>query len=169
MQPAPRMIPTRKFDVTPKPLKMLLGIALFGAAACLFYVKMCDPRGVLINNLIELGPLGADILWGVLVFASLAMVAFAGLGLARSFGEKVYITLDSHAIVGPRNWNSNRLVRIEYRSIGNLNHSRISNHEFLAIKANDGRKIKVGQTHFRISGEWAEFLQDLQKNLSGIR
>jgi hypothetical protein len=140
---------------------MLMGIFFFGTAALMFYAKLRDPRGLLINHLIELGSDGADIFWGILILVSLAMSALSLVGLIRSFGEKVYLTVDVHAVTGPRNWNSKRVVRIDYGSIRGVSQQRMRDQEFVVITANDGRKIKVGQTHFRKSDDWSEFLEEL--------
>jgi hypothetical protein len=156
-----------RYDVTPSPRKMLLGIGFFGAAAMVSYLELLDPRPLLINHLIELSPGGADIFFGILMLASLGMVAMACVGLVRSFGEKVFITLDNQSITGPTRYNGTHLIRIDYRAIREVKHSRIHNQEFVVISAVDQRKIKVGQTHFRTATEWEQFLFELRQRMTG--
>lgn len=165
-RPAGLTEPPTSFEVTPHPWRALFGACFFGAAGLLFYVKLRDPRGLLINHLIELDPQSADIFWAILMVASLAMAALAILGFVRSFGEKVFLSLDHHAISGPRNWNSNRLVRITYSTIIDAKFMRMRDQEMIVISSRDGRKIKVGQVHFRRSTEWPQFLALLDARMN---
>ncbi len=154
-----------KFDVTPKPAKMILGIAFFGAGALIFFDKLLDPRGIIINGLIELGPAGADIFYSVLILASAVFVAFGIVGLIKSFGEPTFIVLDSQSISGPTRYGGSSIARISFNAVRDVNVSSISNHEFLVVTGSDGRKIKVGQANFRNSSDWSHFLAELNAKL----
>lgn len=161
-----RMAPTLKYDVTLHPFAMLLGIIGGLAGAMVFVKKLQDPRGLLINRVIELDPASADMFWGALIVASLGLAVAAAIGFVRSFGERVYVTIDSHAISGPTSEYGMRTVRIEYRAIQYIKVTAMRDMETLAITAADGRKIKVGQWRFRISDQWGDFQHELRSKLS---
>lgn len=154
-----------RYDVTPHPLKMLLGIVLFGACALVLAAKLGDPRGLLINGLIELSPAGADVFFALVALGSLAMTVFAAIGLFRSFGEKVYVTSDDQAIAGPLSYNGTRLTRIGFGAIREVKVRRVRDQELLVVVAVDERKIKVGKGNFRVASEWAAFMAELGKRL----
>lgn len=168
-RPAPNAAPLAsralKFDVTPSPWKMLLGIFFFGTAALICFVKMRDPRGLLINHLIELGPVAADIFWAILIALIAVMVGLSFLGFVRSFGARVFLTLDENAISGPANWNGVRTVLIDYRAIRNLKHQKSGKYESVVIVGNGDRKIKVGMIHFRDESQWSSFIEALQNRI----
>ncbi len=144
---------------------MLLGIAFFGAGALVFFGKMLDRRGVIINGLIELDTFGADILYSVLIGTCLTFIALATVALLKSFGAKIFVTVDSQSITGPIRYGGSSLVRISLTSVRDVNVSSVSNNEFLVVTDIDGRKIKVGQANFRISSEWPLFLSELRRRL----
>ena len=150
------------FDITPSAKTMILSIIFFGVCALVLFKKVMDPGGVLINRLIELGPFGADILYGTLFVASLGFVAIATYQIVLSFGKKVFISLDDHAIVGPRWYGNPGEVKVDFTSIRDIEFSQISNSEFIVIHTNDGRKIRVGNKNFRIASEWAQFLDEFR-------
>lgn len=153
-----------KFDITPRPVPMLLAIGMGLTATLVLLAELFDPRALLINGIIELGPTGADIFFGVLIACSLAFAGIGLLGLVRSFGEKVWLSLDSRAIFGPRGWYLiNDPIRIPYNEICSVRLQRINNQHIVTIKATDGRKIRVGSPHFRKEAEWREFLQELER------
>ena len=158
-----------KFNVTPHPLKMLLGIALFGVGAMVMFEKLLDPRGLLINGFIELGPTGADIFFIILIVLCLGMTAFACVGLVRSFGDKVFVTLDNQSITGPSSYNGTRTVRIAFNAVRDVNVTKMRDKEFLVIRSADGRLIKVGQANFRVATEWSQFISELNGRLGGFR
>ena len=154
-----------KFDVTPKPWQMLFGFLFFGAAGAVLAGKVADPRGLIINGLIELSPGGADIFYGVLVATAALMSGAALLLLIKSFGAKMHVSLDNHAVTGPKFYASAGTVRIDFKSISNVDLQRVQNSEFLKITARDGRKIRVGQSNFRVASEWNQFLGELQRRM----
>jgi hypothetical protein len=154
-----------KFEVTPKPMKMLLGIVFFGAGALVFAGQMLDTRGVIINGLIELGPLGADIFYAILIGICIVFIALATFALLKSFGDKTFVTIDSQSITGPIRYGGSSLVRISFTSVRDVNVSRVNNTEFLVITDIDGSKIKVGQANFRASSDWPLFLSELRLRL----
>jgi hypothetical protein len=161
-------VPVR-FDITPRPGKMLLGIAFFSAGAALMVAKLLDPRGVNINGVIELGPLGADIFFVILLLATLWLVGLGCIGLARSFGSKVFVTLDNQAITGPNSYLQLGTKRIAFGAVRSVNLIDMNSHQFVEILAADGGKIKVGSGNFRVSAEWPRFLAEINARMAHVR
>jgi hypothetical protein len=148
---------------------MVLVGAFFGMCSLVLYNKLIDPRGVIINRLIELGPFGADVFYGTLFIGSLSFVAIAVYQIILSFGKKVFISIDDYSIVGPRWYGNPGTVKVDFTSIRDIEISQISNSEFILIHANDGRKIRVGKKNFCIPSEWAQFLDVLRARVgSGV-
>jgi hypothetical protein len=154
-----------RFDVTPRPGVMILGIALGGTGVLLFLAKLLDPRGVLINGIISLGPRGADLLFAGLLLASLVMMAVAARGLAVSLGETVWLTLEPRAICGPSTPSSGRTVRIPYEAVKKLRVQQHNGNQYLTIVGSDGQKIAVGSTTLRNPADWPELLRQLDERL----
>lgn len=157
------------FDVTPRPGKMLVGIVFFSAGAALIVMKLLDPRGVTINGVIELGPLGADILYGVLLLAILWLVGLGCIGLARSFGSKVLLTLDNQAITGPNSYLQSGTRRIAFGAVRSVDLMEVNGHQFVEIVGADGGKIKIGSANFRVSTEWPRFLAEINARMAHVR
>jgi hypothetical protein len=159
--------PVLKFDVTPRASLMMSGIAFFGVGAVVFFDKLLDPGGVIINRVIELGPAGANLLFATLMAACLAFVVPACMGLLNSLGERIFVTLDNQSIAGPSRYGGSTIVRLDFRSIRDVDLSSSSNSEFLVITGSDGTKIRVGKPNFRNASEWAQFLSALDTRIRG--
>ena len=65
MSPAAQNIisPSLQYDVTLHPIAMVLGVLSGLAGVIVFVKKLQDPRGLLINRVIELDPTSADVFW----------------------------------------------------------------------------------------------------------
>jgi len=159
--------PSLQYDVTLHPMAMLLGVMAGLAGAMVCFKGLQDPRGLLINRVIELDPGSANVFWGALIVASLGFAVLAAVRFVQSFGERVFITLDSHAISGPTSDYGLRTARIEYRSIQNVRVLAMRGQESVVISATDGRKIKVGQWRFRVSAQWMDFQRELCSRVGG--
>lgn len=154
-----------RFDVTPHPWKML-----FAAFACLFAILMLlalavEGRG-LILFVIPLGPMGAQIF-----YVLMAMVCAVGLvhtvrGFVRSFGEKMWMSLDQRAIIGPNRYGGTNTVRIAFSGIIKVDLSSHSDDQYLVITGRDGKKIKVSSANFREPNEWSAFIEALDLRLN---
>lgn len=161
-RPAPRL----QYDVTPQPLKMLLASGFFGLGVVVFVIELRDPRGLLINHLIRLSPDQADIFFTVLILISAAITGAGLLGFFQSFGDKVFVTLDNHAISGPARYAAvTRIVRVPLAAVREVKVTRIRDQESVVITAEDGRKIRVGRANFRVKAEWSVFLAELRNRL----
>jgi hypothetical protein len=153
-----------KFDVTPSPAKMLMGIVFSGGGALFFFDKLVDPRGLIISGMIELGPTGADVFYGVLIGGCLIFCLLAGYGLLNAFGERVFVTLDNISIAGPTRYNGTQVIRITYPMIGKVDLTRVNDQESVVITGKDGGKIRVSQTNFRNTSQWPQFLEELGRH-----
>ena len=154
-----------RFDVTPHPLKMALGIALCLTAGLICLLMILQQRGLRIGRIIDLDPGMASIAFGLLVLASITGTIFCIRGLRDAFGKKVWLILDDRGITGPVTYNSATTTNIPFRQIADAKLSRMSKNEFMVIKSHGGQRIKVGSGNFRDEKQWPVFLAELQKRL----
>lgn len=156
---------TIHFDVTPHPWKSLFASFACLAAVVFLVALMIEGRGLIIFR-IPLDVTGARVVYGMLALAALIGSGFAGLGVFHGLTGKAWLTLDHQAIEGPTRYNGIKTARIPYSAIKDVNLSGYGpNAQFLAIKANDGRYIKVGTGNFRESSKWLIFLEEFDRRL----
>jgi hypothetical protein len=139
--------------------------AFSGFAAVVMLYKIGDPRGLLLNRVIELSPFGADIFYGTLFLISAFAAGFSGYAIIRSFGEKLFLTLDSQAITGPRYYGLPGMISLRYSQIATLKRTAYDQHRGVIIEANDGRKIRIGTANFLDAGQWPEFIHQLERRM----
>jgi hypothetical protein len=154
------------FDVTPSIGKSLLGMFFFLGCGLIFVDMGSEHRGLIINHLIRFDAAEASTFYIVLAILSLCMALLAGLGLVRSFGEKVWLVLGSSSIFGPKSYNGNQIIEIRYDDVKNIERTRVSNHEFVVITSRDGKKIRIGSGNFRQSDQWANFTLELRRRIN---
>ena len=159
----------RKFDITPKPLSMFLCMILFGAGALVLVEKVLDPRGVVINGMITLGPLGADLLFGLLALFAVAAAFAGGLELVSGLTSKTFLTLDGNAVEGRGSPLSRKSRRLSYASIVDVSLSRYKGNHFVKIMSDNGEKIRIGSENFRSKDDFAEFLDLLGDRIASAR
>jgi hypothetical protein len=153
-----------RFDVTPHPWKMLFtAFACIGAAIVMIALAV-EGRG-LILVVIPLSPFLAQIFYLLMALVCLVVLAQSVRGFFRSFGEKMWMTLDQHAITGPTQYSGTRTVRIAFNGVKNINLSNHGDDECLVITSHDGKKIKVGSANFRDPSKWPAFLEGLDRAL----
>lgn len=139
--------------------------AFFGFAAVVMLYKIGDPRGLLLNRVIELSPFGADIFFGILFLISAFAAGFSGFAIVRSFGEKLFLTLDAQTITGPRFYGLPGMISLRYSQIATLKQTAYDQHLGVVIQATDGRKIRIGTANFRDADQWPEFLHQLERRI----
>ena len=164
--PPRRYTQSTRFDVTPHPLKMFMVVALGLGVVPVLLVKLLDPRPMLLNGLIQFSAQGADIFYGILILASLAFAGAGIVGFVRSLGDKVWVTLDANAISGPSGMAASKSTRIAYNEIARCKMRQYRQHQWMDIKASDGRKIRVGSAVLRQEAEWPEFLAEFDRRLT---
>lgn len=159
----------RKFDVTPKPLLMIACIVFFGAVSAFLLYEVFDPRGVVINGFITLGPVGADIFFGLLFLASAGAVVIGVSGLLSSLRGKSYLTLDGQAIEGLSGPLMRKQARIQYALIEDVKLSEYQGKHMVKIIGRNGDTIRTGSQDFRSDAEFGEFLDLLNERLAATR
>jgi hypothetical protein len=123
-----------------------------------------DPRGVIIDHLITLGPRGADIFFGVILLMGLKMSAAGAAQFVRSFGEPRWLTLEAHGVRGPKGPMSRREVSIAYRAIMRARVLTMQRQQFIQI-IGDGKAIKLPAASFRTKAEFAPFVEELRARI----
>ena len=134
----------REYEYKPKWWVIVLGIAMFGPAAILFGTKAAyNDRGLIINRVIELWPLGATIFYSVLAAASLGFVAICMFLLYLRLAYQHRIVIGPTGLVVPATrWSAHERV-IAYRDIQGLSITTVSGERFLYIEHPDGRHTIV--------------------------
>ena len=166
---APPGAGVRRFDVTPNPLVMLACLLFFGAVAAFMAYEMADPRGLILNGLIEFGPLGADIFFGVLALSAAAVAFTGGAAFITSLSGKSYLTLDANAIEGTTGIWSRTPVRIQYGLIKDVAMDEYEGKFSLKIVGRGGEKIVAASQNFNSVGEFEEFLDLLNERMAAAR
>ena len=167
--PRPSRVPQdiARFDVTPHPMKMVLMVFFGLGGAVVMLNEMLDPRGLILNRIIHFSPFSADIFFGVLLLACLGLAGFGALAFARSFGDRIWLSLDNHAVTGPSSFGSRTQVRMRFVDIRDARVQTYQKQQYMTLRAHDGRKIRIGTAHFRQSDEWPVFLKELQRRWAG--
>jgi hypothetical protein len=164
---APPARPARdslRFDVSWKQIPSALAAVFFAACAFVLWLMMLDPRGVVIDHLITLGPRGANIFFGLLVLAAIGMSAAGAANFVRSFGEPRWLTLGPDGVRGPKNAVSRQEVSIAYRAIRQARVLKVQRQQIVQI-VGDGKAIKLPAATFRSSGEFARFVEELRARI----
>ncbi|WP_298304708.1 hypothetical protein [uncultured Erythrobacter sp.] len=156
-----------RFDVTPHPWKMLFAAFACIGAAIVMMALAVEGRG-LILVIVPLGPTGAQIFYLLMALVCLVGLAHTVRGFLRSFGARMWMTLDQHAITGPTQYGGTRMIRIAYNAIQDIDLSSYGENQFAVIKAHDGGKIKVGSANFREASKWPAFMQGLDRRLNSL-
>lgn len=156
-----------RFDVTPHPWKMLFA-AIACVAAALFSLALAVEGRGLILIIIPLSPTAAQIFYVLMALVCLAGLVHCVRGFFRSFGDKMWMTLDHHAITAPTQYGGTKTARIVFDGIKNVDLSSYSGNHFLVITSLDGKKIKVGSANLRDSSKWPAFLEELDRRLAEV-
>jgi hypothetical protein len=154
----------RRFDVTPKPLRSALAALFFAGCTYAMWLELLDPRGVIIDHMITLGPQGANVFFGALLLVSAGFTLTGALLFARSLGERRWLTFDHDAVRGPKSAAGSRELRIAYRAIEKAVVTRTNRQEFVTI-VGGGRAITVRACDFRTKDEYREFLSELHDRI----
>jgi len=153
-----------RFDITPKPLRSALAGLFFAGCTYALWLELLDPRGVIINHMITLGPQGANVFFGVLLLVSAGFALTGAVLFVRSFGERRWLTFDHDALRGPKNAISSLEVRIAYRAIEKAVVTKVNRQEIVTIRGS-GRAITVRAGDFRTKDEYHAFLSELQDRI----
>lgn len=147
--------------------KLLMLCGIFASAICsvLFLGGLAHPGGVVINRAIPLGPLGADLFWGLLFLASLWGLGGSTRGFIAAFGPPRCLVLDHHAISGPASPTSRKVVRIGWTEIVQTRLQALKGSYFLTIKA-PGKTLRVGDANFADKQEFMKLLSALEQRLA---
>lgn len=154
----------QRFDITPKPLRSALAALFFAGGSYVMWLQLLDPRGVIIDHMITLGPQGANVFFGVLLLVSVGLAVTGAVLFVRSFGETRWLTFDHDAVRGPKSAAGSREVRIAYRAIEKAVVTRTNRQEFVTIRG-DGRAITVRACDFRTKDEYQAFLSELHDRI----
>lgn len=129
--------------------KMWIGPActgFFGLCAWVFWQKSHqEPRGLIINHIIELSPGNALIFHWLLFFASMAFVVLGLMVSVMSLKKERHITLTSHSLQTPKSGISNTEVEILFRNITAIQLHEVQGQRFLQISHGTG-KTSIAQS-----------------------
>jgi uncharacterized membrane protein len=136
---------TRTYPMRPSWVFIGFGLVFFGGAAIYFTSQArTDHAGIVINRIIELGPLGAKITFGVLAALSAAFVVAALLSIVHFRGGKRVVVVDDRAIEIPGPMWRPAPRRILFAEIRAVRTESVSGQEFLTIVHPDG-KATIGR------------------------
>ena len=152
------MASARKFDITPKRMPFIAAILFFGACTPVMLHLLLDPRGVIINGIIDLGPFGANVFFGVLLCVTLGLVALGAMGLIASFSGNRTITVDLNAFTAPASPISRKTTRMAFADIKNMSMTEAQGYEWVTIKDRKGQAVKIGGSDFQDENKFVEFL-----------
>lgn len=161
----PPAVESLRFDVTWKPGRSALAALFFAACAYVMWLEILDPRGVIIDHLITLGPQGADVFFMVLLLLAVVLAAAGAFNFVRSFGERRWLSLGPHGVRGPKNNLSREEVSIAYRSITRATVRTLQRQQFVEIFGN-GQAIKVAAANFRSKGDFQRFVEELRARMA---
>ena len=154
-----------RFDITPKPWASGLMAIICAVAGYFMLRELADPRGVIINNLITLGPVGADIFFGLLFLVCAGSTILACANLKTGLTKTVWLRLEGDAIEGWSNPFSRQSSRIPYAQIRNVSVRQQGRHYFATIKGWQGETIRTASANFRSKTEFSRFLELLSERV----
>ncbi|MBY6217572.1 hypothetical protein [Qipengyuania aquimaris] len=166
---APPAAGARQFDVTPNPLLMLFCLLFFGAVAAYLAYEVNDPRGLILNGIIELGPFGADIFFGVLALSAAGWALIGGAGFITSLSGKSYLRLDANAVESTSGVISRTPTRIQYALIKDIKLDEYQGKFSVEIVDRGGEKICAASQNFKSHDEFEEFLELLNERMAAVR
>lgn len=132
------------YPYRPKWYMMALATLFFTACAFgLSLVAIGNDKGLVINHLIHLGPIGATLFYWVLVIASLGFVVFGLLGIRTAMTSQESLTIDSDSVSFPRGVSSRELTRLKFSEIAVVRLVKVSGQEMLELTPYEGRKQTI--------------------------
>lgn len=154
-----------------KPIKMALAGLFFGACGALFIYKMVTNEvGLIINGIIELGPQGAMVFYGVLAALSLAFVVAAGMAAVHGVITKPVLILTEEHITVPTGLLRPRPKTLRFADVTGITLQEIQGQRFLTIQASTG-KVSVTRSLLESESAFEEitvFVRDrLRPEVSG--
>ena len=159
--------PVRKYRLNSRKTPMVLAVLFFGAVGgFLGWRSLTNDRGLILNGVITFDTEGASIFYAVLAVTSLLFVGAGGIALVRQFGEPQWLTLDQHAVSGPRSVINATPVRIPYSEIANVKLFSYRGQTGAEIRARDRRKIWLGTKSFEHDDMLDEFLEELGQRVA---
>jgi hypothetical protein len=134
------MQPPCQFTYNPRWNKMLLGIVMFGICAVFMAYKASHNReGVIIDEIIHLGPSGAAVFyWVIAVFSTLFLVAGLLLLLRRVANPQI-LEFKEDALMLPQGLLQPLVTRIQYSDVTSVSESKVSGQTFLCLIARNRR------------------------------
>ena len=133
----------REFPYRAKWTMLVLGICLFGATAAVFWIKAANnTRGVIVNGLIELGPLGATVFYWVLTAVGLLFTAIFLLLVGVRLASVCPLVVTDDGVYVPRRPLLRRYDFAAFPRITALSEQTIQRQRYLYIY-HDGGKCSV--------------------------
>jgi len=118
----------------------------FGACAWTFLEKAREqPRGLIINHMIELSPSSAQVFHWTLFGFSMLFVVTGIAAFVLSFGKEKYITITAHSIRAPKNGFSDIEIEVPFADIKSMQLQEIQKQRFLHITHANG-KLSIVQS-----------------------
>ncbi|GAB4521154.1 MAG: hypothetical protein Tsb0020_39800 [Haliangiales bacterium] len=125
----------------------LFAMVFFGACAALFTHKLLyNQVGVIINGVIELGPSGASLLYGVLAAASWLFVAG---GLAGLLMPARQLTISEHGLDIPTGFLGRKQRQVAWSEVRAIEETNVSGTRILTLRLERG---KVGINNRMLAG-----------------
>jgi hypothetical protein len=129
-----------EYAYRPKGSMVLFGTLFFGAAAIFFEVMAhSNDRGLVINGIIKLSPLGATVFYWVLAVCSLGFVLMSiAIFIHLTFySQKIVLTLE--ALIVPKSRWSFENITISYSSIIEIRITQVRSQRFMKITHQAGK------------------------------
>lgn len=128
------------YPYRPKPWRMLLGAAFFGAIAVfMVHEATTNERGLIINGLIRLGPDGATTFYWCIAAISAVFVAIAVPAFVIGLRSSHRLILTSTDVSAPKFGFSRRPTTVKLSDIKSLDLQVVQQHRFLNIHHANGK------------------------------
>ena len=130
----------REYKYQPKWTIIVFCAIFFGAAAVFLGAKAAgNDRGLIINGVIKLGPIGATVFYWILAACSIGFVAASAFLAWQRLMYQQRLTFGPAALTVPKSRWSQDEKQIEYRDIQDLSTTTTSGQHFLIVTHADGK------------------------------
>jgi hypothetical protein len=143
-EPDPSQPGAVRYPYLPRARPMALAVIFFGVCFVFYALRAArNDRGLIINDLIELGPAGATAFYAVFAVISAGFVLMGGWALAVRFRGPSYLVLDAQQLSIPSRFGR-QPRRVAYTSIRDIRLVSIHGQAMLQIATDQGKATVAG-------------------------